>query len=392
MPGPGVPRPTLMRYRSFGRIAWRPSALGFGAMRLPTPGGGIDEEQATEMVHYALDHGVNYVDTAYGYHEGESERFLGRVLQGPYRDKAVLATKLPCWLVKKRDDFDRLFAEQLERLRRDRVELYLLHALDQETWPNVRELGVLEWAERAKADGRIAYFGFSFHDEYSVFQGIVDGYPGWDLCQIQYNYMDVEFQAGQRGLRYAAERGLGVVIMEPLRGGVLARPPEPVAQLFAHARRGWTPAEWGLQWLWNQPEVSLVLSGMSTLEQVRENVESASRSEVGSLRREDLSLVARARDAYLALRPAPCTGCRYCLPCPSGVAIPKVLELGNQAAMYADGAAARLDYQMLSVEERGDRCTACRQCEERCPQRIPVAERIAKAHAVLSTADAPPSG
>lgn len=383
-----------MRYRCFGQLGWKPSALGFGAMRLPTHNGdpsGIDEEQATAMVHYALDRGVNYVDTAYVYHEGESERFLGRVLQGPYRDKAKLATKLPCWLVKERDDFDRLFDEQRERLQRERVDFYLLHALDGETWPTVRDLGVLEWAERAKADRRIASLGFSFHDEYPVFQEIVDGYAGWDFCQIQYNYMDLEFQAGQKGLRYAAERGLGVVIMEPLRGGVLARPPEPVAQLFARARRPWTPAEWALQWLWNQPEVSLVLSGMSTLTQVQENVESASRSGPGTLTPDDLDLVARAREAYLALRPIPCTGCGYCLPCPNGVAIPQVLELANHAGMYADAAAARLAYRVLAEEERGDRCTACRACEARCPQHISVADWIADAHARLGATGTSPS-
>jgi predicted aldo/keto reductase-like oxidoreductase len=381
-----------MRYRTMGRIGWAPSAVGFGAMRLPTLDGDpgrIDEDRAAEMVHHALDHGVNYVDTAYIYHKGESEKFLGRVLQGPYRDKAKLATKLPCWLVKERGDFDRIFSEQLDRLRRDRVEFYLLHSLDQETWTKVRDLGVLDWAEGAKARGQIGHFGFSFHDDYPVFQGIVDGYPGWDFCQIQYNYVDVEFQAGQRGLRYAAERGLGAIIMEPLRGGVLARPPEPVAVFLAQGRRNWTPAEWGLQWVWNQPEVSLVLSGMSTLDQVRENVESASRSGVGTLSPNELGLIERVRDAYLALRPIPCTRCGYCLPCPSGVAIPRILELGNQAAMYADAAAARFEYRMLAEEERADRCTVCHRCEERCPQRIPVAEWIARSHVVLGAANPP---
>ena len=369
--------------------------MGFGAMRFPTldrDPGHIDEDQATQMVHYALDHGVNYVDTAYGYHKGESERFLGRVLHGPYRDRARLATKLPCWLVKERDDFDRLFDEQCERLQRDRVDFYLLHALNGKTWPQMRDLGVLEWAERAKADGRIGSFGFSFHDEYPVFQEIVDAYSGWDFCQIQYNYMDVEFQAGQRGLRYAADRGLGVVIMEPLRGGVLARPPEPVAQLFARSTRGWSPAEWALHWLWRQPEVSLVLSGMSTLGQVRENVTSASESALGVLSSEDLTLVEQARETYHRLRPIPCTGCGYCLPCPSGVAIPQILELSNQAAMYADPAAPRFRYRMLPEAERADQCTTCRACEERCPQGIPIAEWLAKAHSLLVPPDAPGSG
>lgn len=383
-----------MRYRTLGRIGWKPSALGFGAMRLPVLDGDpgcIDEDHAATMIRYALDHGVNYVDTAYGYHKGESERFLGRLLQGPYRDKAKLATKLPCWLVKQRDDFDRLFDEQRERLKRDGIDFYLLHALRWETWERVRDLGVVSWAERAKADGRIAHFGFSFHDDYPTFEKIVDGYTGWDFCQIQYNYMDVEFQAGERGLRYAASRGLGIMIMEPLRGGVLARPPEPVAQLIDGSRRGWTPAEWALQWVWSQPEVSLVLSGMGSLDQVRENVESASRSGPGTLHPEEVTLVEKIRDAYLSLRPIPCTGCGYCLPCPEGVAIPRILELANQAKMYADATAARFAYGMLAEAERGNRCTACRACEARCPQQIPIVDWIAESHSSLTPTDRPRS-
>ncbi|QAA77153.1 MAG: Aldo/keto reductase, 4Fe-4S-containing, TM1183 family [Candidatus Bipolaricaulis sibiricus] len=384
-----------MQYRTLGSLEWKPSALGLGAMRLPTLDGDpgrIDEDHAAEMVHYALDHGVNYIDTAYGYHQGESERFLGRVLHGPHRDRARVATKLPCWLVNDRGDFDRLFDEQRERLRREHVDFYLLHALNAKTWARVRDLGVLDWAVRAKADGRIGHFGFSFHDDYPVFEEIVGAYTGWDFCQIQYNYMDVDFQAGQRGLRYAAARGLGVVIMEPLRGGVLARPPEPVAALFARSARGWTPAEWGLQWLWNQPEVSLVLSGMSTLEQVRENVASAARSGIGTFGPEDLALVEGVRAAFLSLRPIPCTGCGYCLPCPSGVAIPRILELANQAAMYADASPARFRYRMLAAEERGDRCTDCHACDARCPQGIAVSDWIADAHATLRDATEPRSG
>lgn len=384
----------MMRYRTFGRLDWRPSALGLGAMRLPTIGGNsasIDEEHATQMIHYALDHGVNYIDTAYGYHEGESERFLGRVLRGPYRDKARLATKLPCWLVKARSDFDRLFEEQRARLGREAVEFYLLHGLDRETWAQVRDLGVLDWAERAKADGRIGFFGFSFHDEYPVFQEIVDAYEGWDFCQIQYNYMDVDYQAGERGLRYAAERGLGVVVMEPLRGGLLARPPAPVARVFAQSQEGWTPAEWALHWLWDQPEVSVVLSGMSTLGQVVENVASASCSGPGTLGPRRRAVIDQARNAYRSLRPIPCTGCGYCLPCPAGVAIPQVLDLGNRAVMYCDVDGARLEYLMLAEGERADRCTACGQCEERCPQHIPVSDWLRRAHNLLRSAEGPSS-
>jgi predicted aldo/keto reductase-like oxidoreductase len=244
-----------MRYRNFGKLDWQPSALGFGAMRLPVLDndfGKIDEPEATRMVRHAIDHGVNYVDTAYPYHRGTSEGFLGRALQDGYRQRIKLATKLPCWKVEKPEDFDLLLNEQLERLQTSYIDFYLLHSLDGESWPKVRDQGALPWAEKALADGRIRYFGFSFHDKYEVFQEIVDASDLWAFCQIQYNLMDVEEQAGTKGLKYAAGKGLAVVIMEPLRGGALARNAPPAVQALwdsVPVRR--TPADWALQWVWN---------------------------------------------------------------------------------------------------------------------------------------------
>jgi len=244
-----------MRYRAFGRLAWQPSALGFGAMRLPTIDGDsarIDEPEATRMIRHAIDSGVNYVDTAWPYHRSTSEPFLGRALRDGYRERVKLATKLPCWLVKEAADLDRFLDQQLERLATDRIDFYLLHALDGERWPIMRDLGVLGRAERAMADGRIGHLGFSFHDKYEVFQEIVDAYDGWTFCQIQYNYMDEEEQAGTCGLNYAAEKGLAVVVMEPLRGGMLAGDvPESVQVVWDTAPRRRSPADWALQWLWN---------------------------------------------------------------------------------------------------------------------------------------------
>ena len=325
-----------MQYRKFGKLDWKPSALGFGAMRLPIIDDDrtqIDEPEATKMIRYAIDHGVNYVDTAYNYHRGNSELFLGHALQGGYREKIRLATKQLPLEIETADDFDRLLDEQLERLQTDHVDFYLLHGMNAMWWPRMRDLGVLDWAEGAIADGRIGHLGFSFHDEFPVFQEIVDVYD-WTFCQIQHNYIDIEHQAGTEGLKYAASRGLAVVVMEPLLGGWLARAPQSVQELWDTAPTPRTPAAWGLQWLWNQPEVSVVLSGMSTMQQVEENVASASASEVGILTTEELALVDRVREAYRELRPIPCTECGYCMPCPNGVDIPYNFMLFNDGAMH----------------------------------------------------------
>jgi len=376
-----------MHYRTFGKLDWKPSALGFGAMRLPVidnDHGKIDEPEATRMIRYAIDHGVNYVDTAYPYHQGTSEAFLGRALQDGYRERVRLATKMPCWLVKAPEDLDRILNEQLERLQTRTIDFYLLHSLDGESWPKIRDMGVLRWAEGALADGRIGYLGFSFHDKYEVFQEIVDATDLWTFCQIQYNLMDVEEQAGTKGLQYAAGKGLAVVIMEPLRGGALARNIPPTVQALwdsAPVRR--TPADFALQWLWNQSEISLVLSGMSTMEQVEENLASASHSGVGTLSAEELAIVDRVREAYRALCAVPCTACKYCLPCPSGVDIPEVFSIYNDYLMYGDEKRSRTFYSWLDEKTRADQCTECGECLEKCPQGIEIPDWLKKAHEVL---------
>ncbi len=384
-----------MQYRSFGKLDWKPSALGFGAMRLPTIDNDpsqIDEPLATDMVRYAIDHGVNYVDTAYPYHRGESEPFLGRALGDGYRERIKLATKMPCWLIKKYEDFERYFEEQLERLQTDHIDFYLLHALSEKRWPQVRDLNVFDWAEKKMADGQIGYLGFSFHDEYELFREIVDAYD-WTFCQIQYNYMDVEHQAGTQGLHYAADRGLAVIVMEPIRGGRLSiSPPQPILELWQSAPVQRSPAEWALQWVWNHPEVSFLLSGMSEMAHVEENLASAGRSAPNSLSPEELDLIAQVREKYRELTPIDCTQCEYCLPCPSGVKIPRIFEIFNEAIMYNEYRSARMLYGWLKEEEQATACEQCGQCEELCPQGISITEWLDKAHELLAQAPAEGEG
>lgn len=384
-----------MKYRQFGKLGIQVSALGFGCMRLPTVGGkaaAIDEAEATRMLRYAIDHGVNYVDTAYGYHEGQSEPFLGRALQDGYRQRVYLATKMPVWLVKNADDFGRLLDEQLHRLQTDHIDFYLLHALNATAWPKVRDLNVVRWAEGAIAAGKIRHLGFSFHDKFEAFQGILNDHPGWGSCQIQYNYVDENIQAGRRGLQLAASKGLGIVVMEPVRGGRLANPPQPVLDILQRARVPRTPVDWALQWVWNHPEVSVVLSGMSTMQQVMENVASADASGPGALSPEDLALLAEARDTYRRLFPIPCTDCRYCMPCPNGVWIPHMLDLYNRAIVHGQLDKARRSYnepRRPGEDVRAAACIECRKCEDLCPQQIPIADWMKKIHRVLGEGEEP---
>jgi predicted aldo/keto reductase-like oxidoreductase len=374
-----------MNYRKFLDDGTPVSALGFGCMRLPTTGGSadIDAKLASRMLRYAIDEGVSYVDTAYPYHDGNSETFLGAALGGGYRDRVMLATKSPLWLIKRRGDFERFFGEQLRRLRTDRVDVYLFHSLGKETWRRLRGLGMLEWGEKARRDGRVGRIGFSFHDDLETFKTIIDGYDGWDVCQIQYNYMNENTQAGTEGLRYAAERGVSVIIMEPLLGGQLARPPDGISSLIAGAFAR-TPADLALRWLWDKPEVTTVLSGMTAMEQVVENLESAGRSGAGTLTKAELDLVAQVQRAYKGMFPVPCTNCGYCMPCRSGVNIPRVFALYNEAVAYKQLELNRNIYRgVLSKSEQAGSCTRCGECEERCPQHIGIRELMPRVHAEL---------
>ncbi len=364
-----------MHYRRFGRTETSVSVLGFGAMRLPVKASDseIDEAAAIEMLRHAIDQGVNYIDTAYVYHGGNSEVVVGKALADGYREKVYVATKSPIFHVEKAEDFDRFLEEQLSRLQTGHIDFYLLHCLQAGSWARMKALGVLERAEQARADGRIGEFGFSFHDSCEVFKQIVDGYD-WSFCQIQYNFVNENVQAGTEGLKYAAEKGLAVVIMEPLFGGTLANPPPQVLEIWQE--RKCRPADLALRWLWDQPEVSLVLSGMGTLEQVRLNLESARRSGIGSLDDEERELLRRVKEKYQELSPIPCTRCGYCLPCPNGVNIPLNFELFNSATVFQGSSKTlcRNLYHSLPESERARACEECGTCEDRCPQGLAIGQ------------------
>jgi uncharacterized protein len=377
-----------MQYRSFPRIPGvEISTLGFGAMRLPVVDrdqSKIDEEAATRLVRDAISGGVNYLDTAWVYHGGQSELFLGRALRGGWREKVQLATKCPVWDVEREGDWDRLLGAQLEKLQTDRIDFYLLHALNAERWEIVRRFGGLGAMERAKADGRIGHLGFSFHGPLSEFKTIADAYD-WEFCQIQLNYLDEQFQAGLEGMRHAWARRIGVVVMEPLRGGALGRVPSEVAAIFGRSPRGWSPAEWALRWAWSHPEVVTVLSGMNAPEQLRENLAAAGAAT--RLDARDLARVEEAKAFYRARMVVPCTTCGYCDPCPSGVAIAETFTAYNAARMFDSKKRAAWSYRtfVLESEAGGDRCTECGECQPKCPQSIPIAEKLREAHAYLTS-------
>jgi hypothetical protein len=364
-------------------------------MRLPRTGdepGQIDEPEATRMIRCAVDQGVNYLDTAWPYHGEQSEPFLGRALQDGYRERVKLATKMPCWLVEKVEDFDRYLDEQLARLQTQHIEFYLLHALNQQQWPKLRDLDVFRWAEGAIADGRIGHLGFSFHDSYELFQEIIDAYS-WTLCQIQYNFVDVEYQAGTKGLQYAADKGLAVVVMEPLRGGKLVNKiPASIQSVWDASPTRRTPADAALQWVWNQPEVSLLLSGMSTMDQVEQNLTSARESRVGILSPEELAVYDRVREEYDRICPIACTDCKYCMPCPSGVNIPRILEIYNDLMMYGNDVWANWAYNIqLGEDARGNMCIDCGECLEKCPQQIEIPDWLAQIHKTLCEEEGEPA-
>ena len=369
-----------MLYRKMQKNGDELSILGFGCMRLPIKENGtIDEERATSQIRYAIDHGVNYIDTAWPYHMGESEPFLGRVLADGYREKIKLATKLPSWVIKNKEDMDRILNTQLARLKTDHIDYYLVHGLVGILWEKMEELEVLKFLEKTKEDGRIINPGFSFHGSLDDFKRIVDAYP-WTFCQIQYNFLDKTNQAGTEGLKYAARKGLGVIVMEPLRGGKLTNPvPPEVQELWNQAEIKRTPAEWALLWVWNHPEVTVVLSGMNEEAHVEENLKIANEAYPDSLTEAEHKLISKVEQKYRKLMRTGCTGCRYCIPCPSGVDIPYCFEIYDNFHLSGNEKEAKLMYAAKpggiirgNVPGYASQCVECGHCIEKCPQHLDI--------------------
>ena len=375
-----------MQFRPFGKDGWKISALGFGAMRLPMLKGDkeVDEKEAIRIMRYGIDEGINYVDTAYFYHNGISEVIVGKTLKDGYRKKARLATKSPVGLIKEKGDFDKFLELQLKRLDVDHIDYYLFHGIGDGGLETMKKFDLFKKMEDAKKAGKVGHIGFSFHDKADAFIRVVDSYDKWEFCQIQYNYMDTENQAGTAGLKYAAAKGIPVLIMEPLLGGKLARPPKDIAAIFSDTGKHSTPAEWALAWIWDHPEAACILSGMSNFEQVKENLASAKKSNPNQMSSSELDVIYNARLEFAKRIVIPCTNCDYCMPCPQGVAIPRNFELYNEGAMYGDPGSPRYTYAMwVKPENRAAVCTACKECEPKCPQGIDISGWMPKVDAVL---------
>jgi len=372
-----------MLYRKVPKTGDELSILGFGYMRLPAKAGGtvIDEERAIRQLRYAIDHGVNYVDTAPAYHLGKSEQVLSRALEDGYRDKVRLATKLPPWSVRSRGDMDRILDGQLATLKTDHIDYYLLHSLTKESFLRLKQLGVLEFLDAARKDGRIRNAGFSTHADLPAFREIVDSYD-WTFCQIQYNYLDEHNQAGTEGLKYAREKNLAVMIMEPLRGGNLgARVPDEIKKIWDGSPVKRTPAEWGLRWVWDHPEVTVVLSGMNDEAHIDENLRTAADAYPRSLTGEDLSRIGQVRDMYRQLMKVGCTGCSYCIPCPAGVDIPGCFSLYNDHHLFSFNRMAKFQYfgrhgGLMGGVSYAGLCRNCGKCEKACPQHLPIRDLL----------------
>lgn len=375
-----------MRYRPMGKSGVDVSALGFGMLRLPMleDGKSVNEQLSVEMVRHAIDQGLNYVDTAYVYINGQSEQAVGKALQQGYRDKVYLTSKSPWWIMERPEDFERIFDESRKRLHTDVIDFYHLHMLTHRAWNDkLIPFKLIEKMEKLKQDGKIRFSGFSFHDSVTMFKKIVDANPQWNFCLIQQNYLDTEHEAGLVGLKYAASRGMGVSIMEPLRNGFLVTPPKEVQAVLDSAPHQRPPVEWALDYLWNMPEVSVVVSGMSAMQHVEDNLAYARRSRAGMLNVDDVAILGQASRRYRQYAGVlPCTGCYNCIPCPQNVAIGYIFSLiYNQYKAEGNKVRAQGLYKGMSPVLRGaqaNACDGCGMCLPKCPQGINIPEALKK--------------
>lgn len=367
-----------MEYRKMENLGISTSLLGFGCMRFPTnTDGSINEEEAFAMIDQAYQSGVTYFDTAYPYHGGKSENATGRALARYPRDSYYLATKLPIWEVKTIEDVERIFNEQLERLQKDYVDFYLMHALNSQRWKLIKELDILGYCEKLRAEGKIRYIGFSFHDDYEVFEEIITSYK-WDFCQIQLNYMDKDTQATLKGVELAERLGVPMVIMEPVKGGSLAKlPAEGVDELFKKARPEASTSSWALRYVASFNNVKVVLSGMSTMEQVKDNLSTFENFE--PLTETEKEIIEKVADTLHHRVQNGCTGCRYCMPCPAGVDIPGCFSIWNTYHVYEnENEAKRRWTKEIEEAQKASNCIKCGKCESVCPQHISIREDLAR--------------
>lgn len=371
-----------MQYRTVPKNGDKLSALGYGCMRLPKKRGSIDEALAEKQIMYAFDNGVNYFDTAYPYHGGKSEPFVGNVFsKNGRREKVKIATKLPHWMTHSKEDMDRILDKQLSKLKTDRIDYYLIHALDGKLWEMAKQNGAIEFLDDALKNGKIINAGFSFHGLAEEFIGIVDDYD-WTFCQIQYNLLDTQNQAGTAGLQYAASKEMAVMIMEPLRGGNLAKTPPPSVQdVWTKADHKKTPVAWSLGWIWNHPEVTVVLSGMNNDDHITENLALADKIQPNSFSEKEVKLVGEAAAEFRSAMKVGCTGCQYCMPCPAGVNIPSCFDWYNSRHAFKD----KMSKIMYVFQNGGvltekpslaSVCVQCGKCLEKCPQHLPIPDLL----------------